>query len=484
MNPALALADGFARGSLSPVESLTQACARLATVDSELCIMIATRDQAALYKEAQASEQRWRAGKPLSALDGVPIAVKDNILTHDLPTSWGNPFLAMQAGTVDEIAVERLRRAGLLIVGKTSVPEFTLEGYTANALVGVTRNPWASSLTPGGSSGGSVAGIASGCFPVALGTDGGGSIRRPAGYTGLIGLKPSIGRVARNHTLPPLLLDFEVIGPIGRTIADVAALFGIIAGPDVTDRASWAFSERRSPGSPARVDQLNPAIPAATPGQPRVLVVSRLNGSPVDPQIDQSLQRVATICHSLRWRLTHGSLPISIHAINVVWSDIGRLGLADLPRTMPEAIDAAAAKYQDWVSNAQQLPAHRLLEILETTRVLRRDVDRLFESFDFVLMPTAAAMPWAADQTHPTSIAGEPAGPRSHAVFTGWVNAAGLPALSFPGEPSPNGLPIGVQLIGPWGADQAVLDAAGRIEPLLPWAGQLPLAYQSNEPPN
>ncbi|MFK7967192.1 MAG: amidase [Burkholderiaceae bacterium] len=468
MKSALTLASDFASGALSPVESLAQTRAQLASVDPELHIMIATRDHTTLDEEARASEQRWRAGKPLSALDGVPIAVKDNILTHDLPTSWGNAFLAKQAGTVDEIAVDRLRRAGLLIIGKTSVPEFTLEGYTANSLAGVTGNPWNSSLTPGGSSGGSVAGVASGCFPLALGTDGGGSIRRPAGYTGLIGLKPSIGRVARNHTLPPLLLDFEVIGPIGRRVADVSALLDIIAGPDLTDRTSRALPDKPLAGANNQT------------AQPRVLIVSKLGESPVDAAIDQNLQGLASKCDSLGWQLSHESLPVSIDEINAVWPDIGGLGLVELARTMPEAIDAAAAKYQSWVDDARQLPAHRLLEILEITRVLRRDVDELFEAFDFLLMPTSAAMPWAADQTHPTSIAGEPVGPRGHAVFTGWINAAGLPAVTLPGKPSSDGLPIGYQLVGPWGADQSLLAAAGLVEPLLSWAGQLPPAYQSN----
>jgi len=466
MKSALAIAEDFAVGSMTPVDALHNTQAQLAIADPQLHIMLTKRDAELAEEDAQASSDRWREGRPLSALDGIPIAVKDNILTRDMPTSWGNAYLADQPGTVDEIAVDRLRRAGMVIIGKTSVPEFTLEGFTANALVGVTGNPWQPALTPGGSSGGSVAGVAAGCFPLALGTDGGGSIRRPAGYTSLVGLKPTIGRIPRNHTLPALLLDYEVIGPIGRSVADVAALFKIVAGPDPTDRSSLALP----------VTSAGQGLPDA----PRVLLVSRLGDHPVDPLIDDSMQSVLMQCKLLGWQIECGPLPVSIDPINSVWSDIGQIGLAELARSMPAAIEAAAEKYQSWATDAAGLPVNRLLTILETTRVLRRDVDAIFEQFDLVMMPTASAMPWPADQTHPNTIAGQAAAPRTHAVFTGWINAAGLPAIALPGAPAPNKLPIGFQLIGPWGADLTLLAAAQQLEDSLHWTDRWPAGLQAN----
>ena len=143
------------------------------------------------------SEARWRAGTPLSQLDGVPITVKDNMVVRGMRSTWGSALYSEFMPDADELPVARLRAAGAVIFGKTNCPEFTVQGYTDNLLFGPTRNPWNLALTPGGSSGGAVAAVSAGLCPIALATDGGGSIRRPASYTGLVGLKPSRGRVAR-----------------------------------------------------------------------------------------------------------------------------------------------------------------------------------------------------------------------------------------------------------------------------------------------
>ena len=181
----------------------------------------------------------------------MPLTVKDNIHVGGLRATWGSRLFADHVAAEDELAVARVRGQGAVIIGKTNCPEFTLQGYTDNLLFGPTRNPWNTSLTPGGSSGGAVAAVASGLAPLALATDGGGSIRRPASHTGLVGLKPSIGRVARVGGFPAILHDMEVIGPIARTTADAALLLSVIAGPDPRDRASLVFA-RESDEEPRR----------------------------------------------------------------------------------------------------------------------------------------------------------------------------------------------------------------------------------------
>ena len=182
----------------------------------------------------------------------MPLTVKDNIHVGGLRATWGSRLFADHVAAEDELAVARVRGQGAVIIGKTNCPEFTLQGYTDNLLFGPTRNPWNSRLTPGGSSGGAVAAVASGLAPLALATDGGGSIRRPASHTGLVGLKPSIGRVARVGGFPAILHDMEVIGPIARTTADAALLLSAIAGPDPRDRASLAFAREFAEADDAR----------------------------------------------------------------------------------------------------------------------------------------------------------------------------------------------------------------------------------------
>ncbi len=237
--PATELQRRFREGTLSPVEALASCLARLEEVNPAINAVIARRDSSA-RAEAQASERRYAQGRPLSALDGIPLTVKDSLFTHDLPTTWGTPALREYRHGHDELAVGRARAGGALIIGKTNVPEFALEGYTDNPIFGVTGNPWNTQLTPGGSSGGAVAAVASGIAPLAIGQDGGGSIRRPAAHTGLVGLKPSLSAVPREHVLPSLLLDFEVIGPLARTVADARLLFDVMRGPASVDRSSLA----------------------------------------------------------------------------------------------------------------------------------------------------------------------------------------------------------------------------------------------------
>ena len=191
---AIELANQYRAGEASPIDMIEAVLARTARLNPVLNAIV-TLDAAGARAAAEQSAARWRRGEPRSALDGVPMTVKDNLIAAGLRSTWGSRVCAGYVPDHDELPVARLRAAGLVIVGKTNVPEFTLQGYTDNLLFGPTCNPWNPQLTPGGSSGGAVASVAARIVPIAIGTDGGGSIRRPASHTGLVGLKPTVGRI-------------------------------------------------------------------------------------------------------------------------------------------------------------------------------------------------------------------------------------------------------------------------------------------------
>ena len=456
---AVELQHRYRDGSLTPTE-VAQAClARLEAVNPRINAVVARRDPDFL-REAAASTERHARGRPLSPLDGIPLSVKDSLYTADQPTTWGCRALRDHATGQDEMAVARARAAGALIIGKTNVPEFALEGYTDNPVFGATRNPWNLDLTPGGSSGGAVASVAAGITPLAIGQDGGGSIRRPASHTGLVGLKPSLSAVPREHVLPSLLLDFEVIGPLARTVADARLLFEVMRGPAPQDRSSLAAEQARL--QPRRTGPL------------RILYVERFGDAPLDPQIAGSVSRAVRRLAALGHELRAGALPLDLGFFTEAWPQIGQAGFAQLFDRHPEWVAQTSPRYLDLAEAGRAIPAHRLWRILEEIRRLRRDSVALFRDIDVIVLPSAAALPWKAEDAYPTRIDGHEVGPRGHAVYTGWVNAAGLPGLALPCEPSREGLPIGMQLVGRYGSDDTLLDLGAAYEAAHPWAQRWP----------
>ncbi len=229
----------FASRELSPVE-VTEAClTRIEALDAEINAFCFS-DPHASQTMAEASEARWLAGEPLSPLDGVPVAVKDLLVTKGWPTRRGSYTVEPSAYIdTDAPTVARLREAGAVLIGKTTTPEFGWKGSTDSPLTGITRNPWNKAKTPGGSSGGSSAALAARFCPLALGTDGGGSIRIPASFTNTYGLKPSFGRVPAYPLSPFGTLAH--IGPMSRTVLDSAMLMNELARPDSRDWTSLPY---------------------------------------------------------------------------------------------------------------------------------------------------------------------------------------------------------------------------------------------------
>lgn len=452
---AAALVELYGRGATSPVEALRACLERAAKMQPALNAIVALDEDRAL-QAARDSEARWLAGAARGPLDGIPFTVKDNIPAAGMPTTWGSALYADAPSDRDETPVARLREAGAVVFAKTNVPEFTLQGYTSNPLFGATRNPWDPALTPGGSSGGAVACVASGIGPLAIATDGGGSIRRPASHTGLLGLKPTAGRVPRRDGLPPILLDFEVIGPIARAAADLVAALAAIGQPD-----------------PAVVPQapyppIPPSLPTA-PSRVRVLFVPTFSGAPVDPEIAASVEEAARNLAALGHSVESDPAFDLAEEINAAWPAISQVGLAWLVRRHGGGLDTLGPAIRAMAEAGRGILATDYFDALHAAHTLRTRLALLFTRCDMILTPSAAALPWPADLSHPATIAGEPVGPRGSAIFTGFVNAAGCPAISIPCRPSGAGLPIGFQLIAPWGRDEALCAMAAQYERAHPW---------------
>ncbi|SFH94440.1 aspartyl-tRNA(Asn)/glutamyl-tRNA(Gln) amidotransferase subunit A [Bosea sp. OK403] len=432
------LAQAFAADSATPVQALEAVLARHDAVNPRLNAVV-TLDRAGAQAAARASAGRWARGEALGLLDGVPLTIKDNILTAGLRSTWGSACYADFVPERDETPVARLRAAGAVILGKTNVPEFTVQGVTDNALFGPTRNPWNPGLTPGGSSGGAVAAVASGIGPLALCTDGGGSIRRPAAHAGLVGLKPSRGLVPRRHGFPAILDAFEVVGPVGRCVGDVRAMLRIIAGT----------GEVSTP-----------------PVAQRIAFIPRFGEAPVDPAIAASVagaaERFAGLGHAVE-RLGDFTLA---EPVNAIWSIVSEAGVAwlldahlKLGRDAPVQPGIAAM-----AERGRNHSASDYLGMLRTLEAAGEAFEALFSRFDLLLMPATAAQPWPVGQTHPDVIDGQSVGPRGHAVFTAFANALGLPGLTLPARPDRDGMPIGFQLIGPQGADDRLLALGAAYE--------------------
>ncbi|GJD51413.1 Acylamidase [Methylobacterium crusticola] len=458
---ATEMAALFAAGTASPVDALEAGLARAAAWEPVLNAL--TRTNPGARAEAEASAARWRAGTPLSPLDGVPMTVKEFLVARGLPATYGEPGPDGPApGEVpadrDELPVARMRAAGLVTLAKTAMPEFAVQGYTASARFGVTGNPWNPALTPGGSTGGGAAATAAGYAPVGLGTDGGGSLRRPAAHTGLVGLKSSLGLVPRHGGLPSPLLDFEVAGALTRNVADSRAVLAIMAGAD--PRVLWS-TFRAGPSRPER--------------PLRAIYVERLGDAPVDPAIAASCRRALDDLRALGVGVEEGPLPFAVDALNALWPEIGRIGLAHLFAADPALAARASAPYRAMAQEGAGAPATLLMGILERVRALRDAASAAFAEMDLIVTPATAAQPWPADAVFPPTIDGQAVGPRGHAVYSGWVNAAALPALSLPIDPAPDGMPVGLHLVAGFGRDRLLLDVAEAMERRRPWSQRWPV---------
>jgi aspartyl-tRNA(Asn)/glutamyl-tRNA(Gln) amidotransferase subunit A len=436
------LSAAYANG-LSPREVVEITLAHIHNVNPELNAIV-TLDEAGATRSAEDSARRWKDGCPASQLDGVPITIKDNILVAGLRATWGSRLYSEFVPDMDETPVQRMREAGAVILGKTNVPELTLHGFTDNLVFGTTGNPWNPKLTPGGSSGGAVASVASGMGAIALGTDGGGSIRRPAAHTGLVGFKPSRDTVPRGNGFPAILHNFEVIGPMARCVSDIIRSMDVISGP------AWARSKHDSDIH-----------------RPRIAYAPTFNDAPVDPFIRSTVDATIEQARSFDLDIETVSPFHLADPLAAVWPIISQTGVAWLKERHRDWERKVAPAIAEMAVAGQQYSARDYLNALDTIAAMDQAFEHFFQCYDFLLTPTAAAMPWPAKEPHPSTIDGQSVGPRGHAVFTPFANALGLPAISLPCPMGEDAMPVGIQIVAARDQDWALLAFARQYEDRL-----------------
>ncbi len=445
----------YRAGKLSPVEATEAVLARIGAVDEAVNAFVRVEGEAAL-EAARASERRWAKGEPLGPVDGVPTTVKDLVLTRGWPTLRGSRAVDPAGPWPDDApAVARLRESGAVLLGKTTTPEFGWKGVTDSPLTGITRNPWNTARTPGGSSGGAAVAAALGMGALHIGTDGGGSIRIPSGFTGVFGLKPSFGRVPSWPASPFGTLSHT--GPITRTVADAALMLNVMARPDPRDWLALPADGRDwSDGLEDGVAGLRIAY------SPRLGYVNILN-----PEIARLVEAAARTFEELGAEVEEVDPGFdSPYGIFRTHWYAGAAKLVDgFP---PERRAVMEDKLREIAAAGAAIP---LLDYLDATagRAALGLTMRLFhERYDLLLTPSLPIPAFAAGLEMP-----DPERQERWADWTPYTypfNLTQQPACSVPCGFTADGLPAGLQIVGPAHGEALVLRAARAYESVHPFA--------------
>lgn len=419
---------------------------------------------------ARESDRRRAEGQPLSPLDGIPISIKDLIAVEGQPLTCASRFLEHYVSPYSATVVDKLRAAGMVLWGRLNMDEFAMGSSTETSALQRTRNPWDLNRVPGGSSGGSAAAVAARQCPASLGSDTGGSIRQPAAFCGVVGLKPSYGRVSR-FGLAAFASSLDQIGPFTRTVEDAAHVLGVISGHDERDSTSY----------PAEVPDFAAEVRAAAPGGRRIGIPREFFGEGIDPEVRQQVQAVIDFYASsgneiIDISLPHTDLAVPVYYVLATAEASSNLSRYDGIRYTSRADDASdgidlyfksrGQGFGEEVKRRIMLGAYVLssgyydayyLRAQKVRSLIRQAYEAAFAKVDVILSPTTptAAFP-AGDRID------DPIAMYLCDVFTISANLAGLPAVSVPAGFTGDGLPVGFQLTGkPW-AEGEIL-AAGAV---------------------
>lgn len=453
------LVDAIAARTLSAREVLGAFIRRLEALDP-LVNAVCTVDPDALEAAAQC-ERRLAGGAPVRPLEGVPFVVKDVIETRGLRTTFGSPEFAQHVPAQDAVAVERLRAAGAILLGKANTPEFASDVYTTNALFGATRNPWDLNTSAGGSSGGTAAALAADIAPIGLGTDFGGSIRVPSAFCGTLGLRPVPGRVP----IHPAEFAWDTLvehvqGPMARHVADLGLMLSVLAGPDDRDPSSL----------PAQHLDFAAAARAAPDLTGRRIVFSvDLDGLvPVDAQVAALVTRAAQRFETLGCRVVAQGFDAS--GLREI---IGGTRAFAMIARHAERFERDGARLSPTlarqVGEAMRFDARAIAQAERLRSSYWHRVRRLFERCDYVLTPTVGVPAFRIDRPLPDTIGGKSVAHFSDTfLLTYAFSVTGLPVASVPCGLTDAGLPVGLQIVGPRLREDRVLEAAAAYSAAFP----------------
>lgn len=450
---ATELVDLYRKRELSPVEVAAAVRRRIEDLNPILNAFNLVSDR--LEDDARESEARWAKGAAKGLLDGVPVSVKDILLTKGWPTLRGSKTVDASGPWNDDApAVARLREHGALLLGKTTTPEFGWKGVTDSALTGITRNPWDAARTPGGSSGGAAAALAAGMGPLALGTDGGGSIRIPCSFTGLPGLKPSFGRVPAWPLSP--FGTVAHVGPMARTVSDIALLLNVISLPDARDWHALPVDARDY------LDGLDHGIAGL-----RIAFSADLGYVEIDPEIGAIVRGAMKAFEDAGARVVEknpgfeNAEPI----FRTHWFSGAAAMMRNIPKEKRKLVDPGLLEV---AAQGEKIGAAELLDAQMKRGALGAHMNLFLCDYDLLVTPTLPIAAFDAGEEYPGATAGR--------HWTDWTpftypfNLTQQPAASVPCGLTRAGLPVGLQIVGPKYADALVLRASRAFEVARPFA--------------
>jgi aspartyl-tRNA(Asn)/glutamyl-tRNA(Gln) amidotransferase subunit A len=452
---------GYTSGRFDPVDVMEDTIAALKRVDAA-CNMVVTDLFESARTAAEKSAQAYRDGSA-AAMEGIPVSIKDLIFVAGAPAKGGAPSYADFFPATDGQVVRKLREAGAIPTCKTTTCESGYKLTADSPVSGITRNPWHLDRTSGGSSGGAATGVAAGAGPIAIGTDGVGSIRVPSSFCGVFGLKPTFGLVSRAPGFfPPSWGSLAHTGPITNTVADAALTLRMIAGYDMRDAASFKST----------VADLS--LQAGT--SVRVAISRDFGYAAVDPHVASAFDAAASAVLGSNVDFVSTKFSLDPDILAKILKPIAFTEQASSVGARPdEAFAESDEEFRQVINEGRSFSGMDYMAATHLRSKLRGQFVELFADADVLLTPTVSVTAFKAGTLGVDTIDGKSVDRHlGWSPFTWPINLAGLPAASVPCGFDPDGLPIGLQIIAPWGREDLVLAIAAELERLMPWAGKRP----------